>query len=235
MRYAPLVLFHICTASLGLLSGGVAMVFRKGSSGHRWAGNVFVLSMLSMAGSAAYIALTKSETPNFLGGVLTLYMVATAWWAAKRRDGQTGLFDWSALLIALALGAAFVTYGLEARISPTGLKNGYPATFYFIFGSGTLLSAAGDIRMLARGGVLGAFRIVRHLWRMSFALLFAVSSFFLGQQKVMPPSWRGSKLLFVPPLLVLLTMLYWLIRIKFPNVFKRKSSNRSTAAQFGTA
>ena len=76
--------------------------------------------------------------------------------------------------------------------------------------------------MLTHGGVFGAKRIVRHLWRMSFAFLIAAFSFFLGQQKVMPAYMRGSKLLFVPPLLILIVLIYWLCRVCFTNVFKNK-------------
>jgi len=49
--------------------------------------------------------------------------------------------------------------------------------------------------MLLHGGVSGAKRIVRHLWRMSFAFWIAAFSFLLGQQKVMPAYIRGLKLL----------------------------------------
>ncbi len=57
-------------------------------------------------------------------------------------------------------------YGLEVANSQTGSKDGYPAGAYFIFGSVALLFAAGDVRMLVRGGISGAQRIARHLWRM---------------------------------------------------------------------
>jgi hypothetical protein len=52
-----------------------------------------------------------------------------------------------------------------------------------------MLPSAGDARMLARGGVLGAKRIARHLWRMCFGLFIAAGSFFLG------PSNRPLRLL----------------------------------------
>ena len=61
--------------------------------------------------------------------------------------------------------------------SQTGSKEGFPAAAYFIFGSVALLSAVGDIRMLLRGGVFGAHRIPRHLWRMCFALFIAAVSY----------------------------------------------------------
>jgi len=115
-----------------------------------------------------------------------------------------------------------VISGLEAADGQTGLKNDFPVAPYFVFGSVALLSAAGDVRMLTHGGVFGAKRIVRHLWRMSFAFLIAAFSFFLGQQKVMPAYMRGSKLLFVPPLLILIVLISWLCRVCFTNVFKNK-------------
>lgn len=36
----PILVFHISAGILGVLSGAVAMSFRKGSRGHRVAGNV---------------------------------------------------------------------------------------------------------------------------------------------------------------------------------------------------
>lgn len=56
----PILVFHICAGLSGLLSGGIAMSFRKGFRGHRLAGNVFVISMLSLAVSAVYLAFMKS-------------------------------------------------------------------------------------------------------------------------------------------------------------------------------
>jgi uncharacterized membrane protein len=227
MRFPPLVSFHIYAGLLGILSGAVAMVFRKGSRGHRLSGNIFFLSTLGMSGSGAFLAFMRyrfrndeNQIVNVFAGLLTFYLVATAWWAARRREGETSIFDWGALLVVAALGACYMTFGLEAASSQTGLKDGYPALLYFIFASVALLSSAGDLRMLLRGGVSGAQRIARHLWRMSFALFIAAVSFFLGQQKVMPASWRGAKAFFVPPLLVLILMIYWLFRVRFKNAFR---------------
>jgi hypothetical protein len=55
------------------------------------------------------------------------------------------------------------------------------------------MGAAGDIRMLTRGGIAGRERITRHLWRMSFGLYIATGSFFLGQQQVSPLSCAADR------------------------------------------
>lgn len=226
MQVSPLLVLHISGGIVGILSGAVAMTFRKGSRAHVVAGQVFVIAMLCMSGAGAYMAyFVKPNMGNVLGGVMTFYMVSTAWATARRKDGETGIFDWGALLVALAFGAVAATFGFQAAYSPTGLKEGYVPALYFIWASVALLAAAGDARMLVRGGFFfGAQRIVRHFWRMCLGLFIASGSFFLGQQKVFPASWRGAKVWFVPAFLPLLLMIFWLFRVWLTNEYKRTAS-----------
>jgi hypothetical protein len=202
------------------------MSFRKGSRGHRVAGNVFVISMLSMATAAVYLAFMKSQVTNIVGGFLTFYMVTTAWVTARRKDEETSVFDWVALLFALAVGGTQMTFALEATYSPTGLKYGYPAAMFLPMGCVVLLAAAGDIRMLARGGISGTQRLARHLWRMCFALFIATGSFFLGQQQVFPAFVRKTNVLLLPAFLPLVLLIFWLVRVRFANADKRKPMPR---------
>jgi hypothetical protein len=76
--------------------------------------------MLTMAASAVYLAALKHQNNNVGGGVLTFYLVATAWVTAKRRGGETSIFDWAALLIPLWAGIGGWINGLEAVHSPMG-------------------------------------------------------------------------------------------------------------------
>ena len=55
---------------------------------------------------------------------------------------------------------------------------------------------------------------------MSFALLIATASLFLGQQKMFPEAVRGTKALFVPVVVIIVAMIYWMIRIRFTNARK---------------
>jgi hypothetical protein len=215
MLLEPLRMLHVFSAAVGLLSGFMAMLFRKGSGLHGAAGTVFFVSMLCASGAGAILAgFLHPNTGNVMGSTLTFYLVATAWVAAKRREGKPGSFDLGALLFALAIAAAGMTWGFEAARSPTGLKDAYPAPLYFVFGSIALLFAASDVRMLVRGGVFGAKRIARHLWRMCLALLFALMSFYPGQGSRFFPKWfRATNLPYVPHVLVAGAMLFWLYRV----------------------
>ena len=135
MPYSPILVAHICAGTLGLVSGTAAICFRKGSPRHILAGRVFVVSMLTMAVAAVYLAIVKNQPNNIGGGVLTFYLIGTAWMTARRRDGETSRFDWLAPLIPLAIGILGWMNGLDALRSPTGSKYGVPAGMHLFMGS----------------------------------------------------------------------------------------------------
>ena len=157
----------------------------------------------------------------------TFYLILTAWLTARRTDGTISKFDWVALLIPLVLGLIFWSSGIAKLRSPAPPIDGVPAAMNFFLGSVMLLAAAGDIRMLVRGGVAGSKRIARHLWRMCFGLFIATASFFLPtgrplrllsaiglHQRVFQAVLRQDVLIFlaVSPLLFLI---FWLLRVRF--------------------
>ena len=217
----PLLLLHISGGIVGLLSGTVAMIYRKGSRGHRLSGDVFVVSMLTMAVAAECLAIMKHQMNNAFGGVLTFYLIFTAWLTARRREGETSRYDWGALVFALAVAGGILTYGIEVARGRIITHDGVPIGMYFFLGSIALLAAAGDIRMLVRGGISGKQRIARHLWRMCFGLFIATGSLFLGQQQVFPDFIRESNLLFVPAILPLPLLIYWMLRVRFTRKYNQ--------------
>lgn len=228
MLYKLLLLLHICSAIVGLLSGFMAVAFRKGSSWHAAAGTVFFVAMLSMAGSAGYMAaFLGPNTLNVTVSLLTLYLVLTGRRAARRLEGGTTLFDRGALLYVIAVGVLGLAFGFQAAGLRAGERGGPPAA-YFAFGSIALLLAIGDVRMLVRGGAVGARRIGRHLWRMSLTLLIATLSFYPGQARIFPKPIRATNLLYVPHVLLLGVILIWLYRI---SVRKRAERKRVNAAK----
>jgi hypothetical protein len=219
--HSTILFFHIVSGTLGMLSGFVAAFLRKGSRRHGLAGTVFAVSMLGLGASGTYLAILKHQPGNILGGMLTFYLVATGWITARRKQEETGIFDWGALLVVLAIAAAEVTFGVEAAMSPTGLKYDYPPWPYFIFGLVAVLATIGDIRMLVRGGISGTQRLARNLWRMCFALFIAAASIFLARQQLFPAIFRKTGVLMLLSLLPLLLMIFWLVRVRFAKAYKK--------------
>lgn len=221
MSISPLLGVHIAGGLVALLSGTAAMGFRKGSPRHAQAGKVFVASMLIMGASAVYLAAVKHDNINRGGGILTLYLVTTAWLTARRRDGETSRFDWAALWIPLAIGVNSWIHGVQMVRAGSQEGTLYVGVSFFM-GSMMLLAAAGDLRMVLRGGVFGRARIVRHLWRMGLGFFIATGSFFLGQgSKIFPSIFHQSNLLLIAAFLPLLSLVFWLFRVRFADAYRR--------------
>ena len=242
MTYSPILLGHICAGTLGLLSGTAAMSFRKGSPRHILAGRVFVVSMLTMAVGAVYLAIVRHQPNNIGGGIITFYLIGTGWLTARRSDGKTSRIDWVLLLIPLVLGILTWMNGIKIVRSGASSQDGVPVGMTFFMGSVMLLAAAGDLRMLVGGGVPGAKRIARHLWRMCFGLFIAAGSFFLGPSnrplRLLSTVGLGQHLpqvLFSTTLYLILTiaplimLIFWLVRVRFTNAYKSSVQLSSTS------
>lgn len=224
VRYGAdaLLVLHIGGGATGIVSGFVALLARKGERLHRVAGTVFFVAMLIMAAIGASVSpfLPVPEMANVAAGILTFYLVATSWAAIRRKDGGFGRLEVVGLVAALGVCAAGVNFIRIAQNSPSGTIGNTPAQAFYVFVLVGAIAAACDIKVILRGGISGAARIGRHLWRMCVALTVATGSFFLGQPKFLPAFLHGSPLVFVPVFVPLALMAFWMIRVRLTGWFK---------------
>jgi uncharacterized membrane protein len=220
MAMSPVMMVHIAAGSVGLLSGAVALVARKGDRLHRRSGTVFFAAMLTMSALGAGLAIFAPSRMSILAGIFTFYLVATAWVTVKRRAGASGVFEVGALAFGLATGIAFLVLAWVAAHSPRGRLDGLPYQPAIVFGAVALLAAACDLRLILKSGIEGFARVRRHLWRMCAALFIASTSLFLGQPQVFPPPLHGSPLLMVPAFAPLALLAFWMLRTRAPIRFR---------------
>ncbi|HEY7409090.1 MAG TPA: hypothetical protein VH638_12550 [Gemmatimonadaceae bacterium] len=218
-----LYVVHIVAGGLGLVAGYVALYAAKGATLHRKSGTVFVCAMLTMCVAGTTIAAVRDVAPavNIPAALVTSYLVITSLTTVRPVANGTRGLDIGLMLMALAVGMTSLAFGFEAIASPDGKgRDGMPAFPFFLFGVIGLLGSAGDGRMIRSGALRGASRLARHLWRMSFALFIAALSFFIGQAQVIPKPIRIMPLLALPVLAVLVTMIYWLWRVRTKRPFR---------------
>jgi hypothetical protein len=207
---AALVL-HIGGASVGLVAGAVALAVKKGGLLHRRAGDAFVVAMLTMTTVAAIMAPLIHQPANSVMAAFTFYLVATGWVTMRRPAGEVGRLEAAAMLIALAPAA--LGLWMAWAVAP-GPASAIERTVACLMTAVAVLAAGLDLRVILHGGISGARRLARHLWRMCAGLFIATGSFFLGQQQVLPHVMRGSPLLFIPAFAPLALMVFWLVRVR---------------------
>jgi hypothetical protein len=213
---SPILVGHVTAGGIALLTGFVAIYARKGAWTHRKFGLGFVLAMVAMAVLALLYMTVEADVilVNVVASTLVAYLVVTSLMTVREPSKAQRAIDRGGAAMALVIGVGGLWLGYVATQGPRGLLDGIPSFPYFLFGSVGMLAFAGDVRMIRSGGMAGPKRIARHLWRMSFALFIAALSFFLGQADEFPKAWRIPSLLVIPPLAVLVTMFYWMWRVR---------------------
>jgi uncharacterized membrane protein len=223
---------HILAGSLALVFGYVALYAAKGEPLHRKSGRLFVYTMLTMCVAGTTIAAVRGVAPavNIPAGVLTAYLVITSLITIRPLAKGSRWLNPVLMLVAFAVGLTSLTFAFEALASPDGKRHGMPPSAFLLFGVVGTLAGVLDLRMILSGGLEGASRLARHLWRMSFALFIAALSFFIGQAQVIPKPIRIFPLLALPVLAVLVTMLYWLWCVRIRRSFRGMGRVRAAEA-----
>ena len=203
-----LVPFHIIAGVVAIASGFVALYALKGGALHRKSGTVFACAMLVMSLSGAVMAVGRAGAAiNIPAGLVTAYLVITALATVRPVSPGSQRVDRGAMVAAFAIGAG------SLLVAIAGGARGSMVFPLVMFGLVALFAAEGDRRMIRAGGLKGASRLRRHLWRMCTALFIAAASFFLGPVRRIPEPLRVPALRLIP-LVVLLTMAYWLWRYR---------------------
>jgi len=213
---------HIGAGVVGLVSGTVAAIARKGGRLHRRAGNLFFVAMLTMAAFAAYLAVAvPDQLVNVFISAFTAYLVATAWMTVRRKVGGDGLFEKIALVIGIILCAPFAILSFQLATGMTPLFQsavpfrGPVLVAIYVFTSVLVLAVIGDARVVLGGGIAGVARIQRHLWRMCLGLsLSAGSAFTNGLARFLPGPYHVPPLFFLPQFLPVGLLIFWMIRMR---------------------
>lgn len=203
---AVLLYGHIAGGTIGLVSGLVASLTRKGGPAHKRSGQIFVVSMFVayLIGAGVAPFLVDGQRPNFVAGVLALYLLVTGVMAAKRRRFRAGRAEYVGLGVALLITGMGVLFMVMGAQSPTGTVDGSPPQAFVVFVLAGGAAAAGELKVILKGSLSGKARTTRHLWRMCASFFFASGSLFMGQPGVFPDWFNES---FLPVLLAFVPLI----------------------------
>ncbi|PXX93822.1 hypothetical protein DIT71_03220 [Marinobacter vulgaris] len=205
---------HTPTGTLALVTAVVAMFARKGRARHRKAGSWFTVSMMVMLVSGIAAAYLKDSIIDMMLGAFVMYTVFTAWLAVHHKKNEAGLLE----VIALIWVVGFAITAFSISLSWRGVES---PLAYLIWGGLAILCAFGDIRNLYLSGLSGTQRIIRHVWRIGFSLVWAALAFTDKIVKMLGANLKTMQeeqlllIVAIPTMAILITILYWIAKILF--------------------
>ena len=225
--FAVVLAAHVAVGTLTSITGFIALLSRKGAWLHRKAGAFWVAAMLVLALSVATLGVMIAQPGNIVAAILTAYLAGSAWLAVRRPPNAIGRAERAMVVMPLIVAALSIAGAVAILTAPGGppadLPPGERPPIGLTVGAIALLAAGCDLRVILKGGLSGAARIARHIWRMCLALFIATGSF--GAQ--IPVMLRRIDVdspplpvVFGPAILVLMLLAFWMVRVRIGPRFK---------------
>ena len=193
--------------TVAIFAAIAALNYPKGSPKHKKAGQVFMISMIIMLISGGIAGALKGVADDVFLAAMVFYSVFTAWMTVQRRLPIIVMMEYLALgyIIIFGLAALFVNSEWEMVREPSVF------TFDAIV---ALMFALGDIRYLLCKKITQLYRLARHIWRISFALVWSALAFSDKIIKMFDSTIEQMPyVVVIPATLVLCIMFYWLFRV----------------------
>jgi hypothetical protein len=179
------LVLHIIGGGVGLVSGTLNLVMKKGGKIHNLIGHFFFYGMLVAGSSALILSFIKSNHFLFIVGVFTLYMVITGkryiYLKMLGLNQQPALFDW---IISLAMSLAalvFLVLGVMLLIN----QNNFGIVL-LVFGIISLGFVRRDFMNYKGKMKEKNYWLLMHLQRMTGAYIASATAFLVVNAKYIP-------------------------------------------------
>lgn len=197
--FKVLLILHIVTGTIGLLSGTVNMIAKKGGKNHRLFGKLFLYGMLTVSFSAFVLSVIHPNYFLFIVGVFTLYMVGsgTRYLHLKNlgKNQNVGLIDWSLTYFMLVFGMLFILFGIYHLLH----KNTFGVVF-IVFGSIGLRMVQSDFNNFKGRSKDSNTWLLVHIQRIIGTYISALTAFLVVNNTILPSivAWLLPSVIITP-------------------------------------
>ena len=201
------LILHIVGGSVGLLSGLLNIIRKKGDKNHKLIGKLFFVSMLIVGASSLVLSFLHPNYFLFMVGVFTLYMVSSGqrYLNHKQQDKlESKLIDWTITISMLFAGLLFIGIGILTIIKPNlfGLV-------FITFGSLGLLFVRQDFKNYNDTTTIKNYWLIGHLQRMTGGFIAALTAFLVVNAKYFPEQIPSYVYWLLPTIILTPLIIKW--------------------------
>jgi len=204
------LILHVIGGSLGLFSGMINIIRRKGDKNHKIVGKVFFVSMLAAGISSLILSYLHPNSFLFMVGVFTLYMVSSGqrYLTEKQINNfSPNIIDWTITILMCLAGLLFVILGASAI-----LKSNLFGVVYIVFGGLGLLFVGQDYINYNNKSRIKNYRLLAHLQRMTGSFIAALTAFLVVNAKYLPDVIPSILYWLLPTLVLTPYIIHWSLK-----------------------
>lgn len=203
-----LLIWHIASGLVALLSGIVAGVIKQYAWPHKWHvrfGQCFFYSMVLVFVTAIPMSLMTENMFLLFIAIFSFYFAHAGWRYAKNKTGQTTREDW--LSVSIMVIICFVMFGYGLFLLDSGSTESVTLIFFSALG---ILTALRDGYSLYTSDFTGKQRIALHSTMMLAGVIATVTAFVVTNFTAKPEYilWIAPSILITP------YIIYWNIKLR---------------------
>ena len=198
-----LLFVHIFAGVIGLVSGTLNIIRKKGDKKHKLIGKFFLYSMLLNGIFGMLMTILHPNLFLFIIGVFTIYMVATAQRYLSLKGipkGQKVLkIDWILSCTMLLFGVGFIIFSIRLFLNSNSF-----GLVLLAFGLISIMMVWLDFKNYTNKITDKNFWLLVHIQRMTGAFIAATTAFLVVNNTYLPPviAWLLPSVLIVPLIII---------------------------------
>ena len=208
-----LLTLHIIGGALGLVTGTINLVRKKGDKNHKRTGKLFVYGMLTAGFSSLMLSILHPNYFLFIVGVFTVYLVGTGnrYTSLKMLsfDQKPAIIDWLLTIGMLVAGLVFVGLGVYHL-----LDNNIFGIVFIVFGVIGLGSVKSDMDNYRGKAKAKNYWLLIHIARMTGGYISALTAFLVVNGNYLPAAIPSTLLWLLPTLILTPLIIVWTRKYK---------------------
>lgn len=206
--FTILLILHIAGGIVGLLSGSINLIMKKGGKRHRLVGKIFVAGMMTAGISALGLSAIHPNYFLFMVGIFTIYMVGTGsryiYLKLLGKDQKPKFIDWI-LTIAMAL-SGLLLFGIGVLLI---LRSKYFGIVLIVFGFLGLRFVKDDLKNFKGQSRFKNYWLLAHIGRMTGGYIASLTAFLVVNAKYSPIEFPAIFLWLLPTLILVPFIIKW--------------------------
>lgn len=197
--FTILLIIHIIAGSIGLLTGTINIIKKKGDKAHKKVGEFFFYSMLINGFAGFIMSLIHRNDFLLIVAVFSIYMVATGqrFLSLKQlhKEQKPKTIDWILTYTMLVFALLFITYGSYLLINKVNF-----GIVLLVFGVVSCLMAIKDIKVYKGNIKEKNYWLLLHIQRMVGSYIAALTAFIVVNNHFLPGivGWLLPTVIFTP-------------------------------------
>jgi uncharacterized membrane protein len=197
--FTILLIIHIIAGSIGLLTGTINIIKKKGDKAHKNLGKFFFYSMLINGFAGFIMSLIHRNDFLLIVAVFSIYMVATGqrFLSLKQlhKEQKPKAIDWILTFTMLVFAFLFITYGSYLLINKVNF-----GIVLLVFGVVSCLMAIKDIKVYKGNIKEKNYWLLLHIQRMVGSYIAALTAFIVVNNHFLPGivGWLLPTVIFTP-------------------------------------